>query len=161
MATKGMDELRARDVMSDATHMLRADAPAVEAGQSFKANRITGAPVIDEDGHVVGVLSVTDLLSYENGADISRKGTAGLYHVSDLIRALELDEEQCVRSLRGIKVDQLMTRNFVSTLSSTPLPQVAALMLEHKVRRVLVIDGGRMMGIVTHTDILKALARRS
>jgi len=156
---KTIVELRALDVMSDATTLLQAGMNADEAGQVFKVNRITGAPVIDEEGQVVGVLSVTDLLAYETGVDIGSKHSARLYHMSDLIRTIEPNEKLEVRSLKDAKIEELMTRNFVHAMSHTSLAAVASLMLERKVRRVLIIDGGRLMGIVTHTDVLKAVSR--
>ena len=156
LSDKKIRDMKARDIMSEVLVMLETDMDVSEAAGLFKRNRITGAPVVDEGGQVVGILSITDLMAQATGADIEAKKAAGHYHMSDLISVVP--ELQGPVNLKGVKVKELMETNFVSTASRTPVSSVATLMLQNKIRRVLIIDNRRLVGIVTQTDIIKAVA---
>jgi len=155
---KRIRDMKAADIMSEVLVMLEAEQDVGEAADLFKRNRITGAPVIDAAGQVVGVLSVTDLMARETGADIEQRKAAGVYHMADLVATDQTDEALGPAKLQGLCVKDLMVTKFVSTSSRTPVSTVATLMLQHKIRRVLIIDNRRLVGIVTQTDILKAVA---
>ena len=153
---KAIKDMKAREIMSDVLVMLESDMTAKEAAQIFKRNRITGAPVVDEAGQVAGVLSVTDLMAKETGADLEAKKATGYYHQSDLVTM----SQEVGAYHANTPVAEIMEREFVSAPSSAPVAKLASLMLQKKIRRVLIIDNRRLVGIVTQTDILKAVAHQ-
>jgi len=155
---KRLRELKARDVMTDTLVMLEIEMTAREAGGLFKRSRITGAPVIDDVGHVVGILSVTDLMALDAGTDIRAKKASGHFHPADLVPSAMDEPQKDVAPWAERKVSEIMVTEFVSTASATPVSTIATLMLQKKIRRVLIIDNNRLVGIVTQTDILKVVA---
>ncbi len=113
----------------------------VDAYELFRAKRMRRAPVV-RDGRVVGMISDRDLL-----------------------RALpwSLAEKKEVDASRDLShtVGEYMARNIVSVTPRTHLEDVARLMLEHKIGGLPVIDDGKLVGIITESDIFRIFVRMS
>ena len=114
-------------------------------------HRISGLPVIDVSGTVVGMITEGDLLRRtETGTDPHVSGWRSL-----LIGPERL-AEQYVRT-HARKVEEVMTRDVVSIAPATPLAEVVALMQARRVKRLPVLEHGRLSGIVSRADLLRAL----
>jgi CBS domain-containing protein len=126
-----------------------------ELAQTLERHGITGAPVVDAHGSVLGVVSQTDLVRAR------RESSAGIpsYHreLDEPTAALGLHFEECDRT----RVEQIMTPGAISFDEETPAATLAAAMLERRVHRVLITRGKRLVGIVTTMDLLRALVALS
>ncbi len=123
--------LRVSDIMSGDLFTISEDATLQEAAFHLNADLVSGAPVHDAQGRIVGILSKTDVL------DIERDNkTMGITKVRD-------------RMHRGVR----------AVRSDAPAREAVALMAEHSVHRLVVTDGaGAPVGMVTAMDVIRALA---
>lgn len=125
----------ARELMSEAPVSLRADAPLREALVLLTDKGFGAAPVIDDAGRPIGVLSGTDILVHERERTQSQSAT----------------EEDT-------KVRDLMTPAVFSITPQTPAAKVVSEMLSLRVHRLFVVDKpGVVVGVISVLDILKHL----
>ncbi len=130
-------ELVVGDVMSLDPIVTSPDASLEEAQELLRTNQITGLPVVDEAGNLVGVLSQTDLV-----------WGPGL-HVTTLLR----------RKPSGLRVGELMTSPPVTVGMDTSVVEAARIMLEHRVHRLVAVDAaGRPVGVLSATDYVTLAA---
>jgi len=145
--------MRAKDVMSKKVVAVERWLILPELAKIFEEKAISGAPVVDEEGTILGVVSQTDLVR-------ARRDSAGgvpLYH-------RELDETESARSLGfhleeldKTRVEEIMTPGAIALDLETPVEKVAKVMIESRIHRVLITKGDRLAGIVTTMDLMRAL----
>jgi CBS domain-containing protein len=140
------------DLMSPPSICLRADTPVHEAERRLSEGRVTGAPVVDDDGRAVGVLSQHDLMRHESSR--SSAGDAGHFY-TDVEEYRDLAATRVDRS--ATKVAELMTRDVVAVDRATSARDAAALLRERRIHRLLVTETGVLVGVVTSLDLLAAL----
>ena len=120
-----------------------------DVAKLFVERRVSGAPVVDDDGTIVGVVSEGDILFKERG----RPGSASL-----LDHLFENDSEQVKHDARDAA--DAMTTPAVTIRASRAVSEAAALMLDRKVNRLPVVDEHRkLVGIVTRADLVRAFVR--
>jgi CBS-domain-containing membrane protein len=120
------------DIMSSDVFTLAASCPADQAAWELSVRGFTGAPVRDESGRLVGVLSRSDLA----------------------------DPERNEGGLQAKEVSDLMTPAMFTLHPAAPVIQAIKLMVREGIHRVIVMDERRqMVGIVTSSDVLHALVR--
>jgi CBS domain-containing protein len=143
----------------NAKHLMRRKVVTVpshltvsELAQVFADRCISGAPVVDSRGEILGVVSQTDLVRTR------REQSSGVpYYRAD-------GEEPAAASgfhleeMEGMRVGQIMTPGAISVDEETPVAEVARKMTKLHIHRVLVTRRGRLCGIVTTMDVLRALA---
>jgi len=131
---------------------LHPEMSARDAERALAEHRIGGAPVVDDERRVLGVLSQSDLVRFD--AERPSAAAVGAFF-SDLeeyrdIAALPADESL-------VRVDQLMGRKVLSIAPDAPLREAARRMRQHHVHRLLVIEGNVLRGVVTALDLLVAV----
>jgi len=152
--TKPLQELTAEDVMSRDLVSLPRKMSLRAAAHLFGQSQISGAPVVDEEGRLVGMLTATDLMAWvdrgEHAAKRSSNSCACLctdWQVPDL------------SSLPADEVCRHMTTDLVTAAPSAYITELARSMIDAHIHRVLITDKQeRLLGIVTTTDILAAVA---
>jgi CBS domain protein/BON domain-containing protein len=114
-------------------------------------HRISGVPVGDGAGGVIGMITEGDLLRRaETGTDKRHSGWLRL-----LLGPGRLAQEYAQSHAR--KVEEIMTHAVISVSPETPLAEVVALMEARQVKRLAVLENGRLVGVVSRADLLKAL----
>jgi CBS domain-containing protein len=116
----------ARDIMTHTVYTIRPEASAQEAAQLLDQKRISGAPVVDADGRLIGMVTEADIIS-------------------------KVDRE-------GLRVADIMSHELIVVNEETRLEEIAALLSERKIKRVPVVEQGRLVGIVSRADIVHAVA---
>jgi CBS domain-containing protein len=145
--------VNAADVMTGELLSVRPDTSIVEAIRVMLDHRISGLPVIDDAGRLIGVLTEGDLLRRsETGTERHRPRWL------EILMGPGRMAGEYVRT-HGRKVGEIMTREVVSVTPERPLDEIVALMERHRIKRVPVLDGDRLVGLVTRADLLRALAR--
>ena len=143
--------MNASDVMTREILSIGPDTTVAEAIRTMLDNRISGLPVIDEAGRLVGILTEGDLMRRgETGTERRRPRWLEI-----LMGPGRLAGEY-VRT-HGRKVDGIMTRDVVSVTPDTPLKEVVELMERRRIKRVPVLDGDVLVGILSRADLLRAL----
>jgi CBS domain-containing protein len=119
----------ARDFMQTDVLIVSPETPLVDIHRMFVEEEIHGAPVVDDDGKVCGVITSLDLL--RPGAD-------------------EIDAARLTAA-------DIMTREIVAVSPELPIAEVAETMREQHIHRVLVIEDRELLGVLTTFDLLRAL----
>jgi CBS-domain-containing membrane protein len=150
---KSLLALTAADVMSrDVLAIPRQMSLRAAAHQLVQAH-VSGAPVVDEGGRCVGVLSTTDLARWLDGGQAARPAGTPRCFCSDW---QVIDPE----GLPPDPVSRYMTADPVTATTDTPVGVLARRMLDAHVHRVIVVNpAGRPVGVVSGTDFLAAVAR--
>ena len=122
--------LYASDVMVKEVITVTESMPLKDVARMFVEKKITGAPVVNVEGELVGVISETDII---------RKTTS-------------------IGAWSPSTVGQIMTRPAVTVSPDETLQRVCEMMYNRRIHRVVVAEGPRIKGIVTTMDILRAIA---
>ncbi len=159
-AAKDWRELQAADIMQTNVITVAEDAPLSEVETLLSENRITGMPVTDEAGELVGVISVTDLIDrYTEDSDARPRRGRGFYDVSTYGLEDEDLESFEVPKESEETAGSLMTAEVLTVPAEMPLRLVAKAMVKHKVHRLLVNEGRKTVGILSTMDLLRAASK--
>ncbi|OZH54871.1 phosphoribulokinase [Hydrocoleum sp. CS-953] len=144
------------DVMSYNPISVTEEMPLKEAIKILAEQRISGLPVVNEKGKLVGIVSETDLMWQESGA------TPPPYiMLLDSVIFLENPAryEKEIHKALGETVGEVMTKNPLTTTPEQLLSAAAKLMHERNIHRLPVLDeNGKVIGILTRGDIIRAMA---
>lgn len=141
------------DVMTTPVISVEPSATVAEAARLMLADRISGLPVTTRDGTLVGMISEGDLL-HRGELGTERKRPSWLEF---LVGPGALADEY-VRT-HGRKVEQVMSTDPVTTRRDAPLEEAVTAMGRHRIKRLPVLESGKVVGIVARSDVLRALAR--
>ena len=146
--------MQAKDIMTVNVVSVSEDTPVHEIVSLLLKYRISAVPVIDGAGKVVGIVSEGDLL---RGEGTSR---ARVHHPWWL-EAVFVGQTVAYDKARGARAGVVMTRNVITVDEETPLNEIAELLERHHIKRVPVLKGGRLAGIVSRATCCTGLPIRS
>lgn len=155
-----MRPITANDVMNPNVLMVQEDMTVEELARFLVESEISGAPVVDSAGRLVGVVSVTDLArSVAEGTDSALDRPD--FFISEWGGTLRRDEVEELRfgGEAEMRVRDIMTAAIYSVDAETPIPEVAETLINSHIHRLLVTSGERVVGIVTSSDLLGLLVR--
>lgn len=142
-----------RDVMTQQVITVHPATPLKEVAQLLVKHRLSGLPVVDDEGAVVGVVSETDLLVKEQGVDaVPHRPLARFLGESRKTRTQ-------LAKLEAITAGEAMTAPAVTISSERRISEAAAIMTSRGINRLPVVDDGRPVGIVTRADLIRAYVR--
>ena len=144
------------DAMSRDPIVVRPQTPLNEAIQILAERHISGLPVVDDAGQLVGIISETDLMWQETGVT----PPAYIMFLDSVIYLKNpTTYERDLHKALGQTVGEVMTSDLVTVTPDKPLKEAAQLMHEREVRRLPVLDAeGHVIGILTRGDIIRAMA---
>jgi len=116
-------------------------------------HKVSAVPVIDNDHHVVGIVSEGDLLGHPPSGS-PRAWWLRLFNNDTVC----LEE---IATARHLKARDVMIEPVVTVVDQTPVDVLATLMRRRRVKRVSVLQEGKLVGIVSRTDLLEAVMRRA
>jgi len=142
----------ASDVMTRNVISVPPDSTVADAVEMMLGRGISGLLVVDASGMLAGIVTEGDLLRRDELGTQRRR--------SWWLRLLASPGRQAADFTRahGRKVADVMTRDVLSVAADAPLSDIVALMEEHRVKRVPVLDGDRVVGVVSRADLLRALS---
>mgnify|MGYP001766733624 CR=1 FL=1 len=144
--------MRADEVMTRNPTTIAPGASVADAVRVMLEARVSGLPVVDADGRLVGVITEGDLLARaELGTE--RKRAKWLEFLFGPGRSAE----DFVQS-HGRRVEEVMTRTPITVAASAGLDEVVGTMLDKRVKRLPVVEGGSLVGVVSRADVLRALS---
>ncbi len=117
--------MQARDIMTHETITIHSEDTVRDAARRLSDYHISGMPVVDRDGLMVGIITEADLISKD-----------------------------------GATVADLMTHRVVSVTEDTPVDRIAQILTSNRFKRVPVVRGERLVGIVSRADIVRMIASR-
>ena len=146
--------ITARDIMTTDLITLAPDLDITKAAGILLENRINGAPVVDQDGHLVGILCQSDLIAQQKKLPIPTLFTF-LDSVIQLSSRKQIEKQ--VRKIAALTVAQAMTRDVITVHPDTGLEAVAALMVDNNFHTLPVVEGARLVGVIGKEDVLRTL----
>ena len=166
LAQPDMTTCTVADIMQRAIATVPPDMPLSEVARVLWDRQVSGAPVVAEDGHPIGVVSASDVVRvraygprYHAAADV----TPARDEAAANLKLLELCRESRTPRVSGAEPtarDVMMPATF-SVRPSTTLPELARFLVRGRIHRALVLDHGQLVGIVTAFDIVEELARHA
>lgn len=155
----------AADVMTRDVLVLSPEMTLEQAAERLVERGVSGAPVVDASGRLIGILSESDILhQLKRIAEdhLGKRYLTSRVHALDLLAFLGEREhaavEEVYRALRASKVSAVMTAHVHGVAPTDTLETVAATMIDHDVNRLPVVDTGRVVGIITRADLARVLA---
>jgi CBS domain-containing protein len=140
-------EVMTRDVVA-----IGPDAAVRDAIRLMLERRVSGLPVVDDAGRLTGILTEGDLLRRgETGTERQRRPW-----LEFLIGPGRLAEDYV--KTHGCRTAEVMTREVITTGPDTPVGELVRLMERHHIKRLPVLDGGVLVGIVSRADLMRAVA---
>ncbi len=148
----------AKDIMNPHVLTVTSGMGLREAAKIFVEERITGAPVVDDMAHLVGVISQTDLVEYELATERELTVEAPFYR-RPFDDALHPSRGFRIEELPADTVKDVMTPFLLTVEEETPIREVAARMAKSGIHRLIVVDTAQeIRGIVTSLDVLRWVA---
>jgi len=144
----------AKDIMTTTVITLAPQMDIVSAARLLLENHINGAPVVDENGRLLGILCQSDLISQQKKLPVPTLFTL-LDGVIQLPSIKQIDKQ--LRKIAALTVAEAMTPQPVKVEPDTTLETVAALMVDNGFHTLPVVEGDRLVGVVGKEDILRTL----
>ena len=146
----------ASDIMTRDVAVVHPETTLLDALKVMAARRVSGLPVADQHGTLVGMMSEGDVLGWHEGFSEREARwfdllSEGFELAPDFLR--EVQEQHR-------KVKAVMSSNPITVTETTPAREIASLMHAHGIKRVPVMRDGKLVGIVTRADLVRALAER-
>jgi len=144
--------MKVEEIMTRAVLTTGPDAQVRDVARILVENHISGLPVCDEEGQVIGVVSEGDILFKEYDPTLGR--TSWLFSW--------FSEDEVIREnmkARALNVRDAMTAPAITVHAYCSVAEAARLMSEHGVNRLPVIGARKLVGIVTRTDLVRAFVR--
>lgn len=146
--------MHARQVMTKPVITVAADATVYAAAEILLGSGVSGAPVIDADGKMIGIVSEADLMNRPEIGTVPAKSWLQRLLTDDAVLARDY-----IRS-HSHHVADVMTKDVVTADEHTDLREIAALMQRHHVRRIPIVRDGKVVGIVSRSNLLQGLLSR-
>jgi acetoin utilization protein AcuB len=137
-----MDNYVVRDWMTTSPVTITPKTSLSEAHRLMKQKKVRRLPVV-EQGRLVGIVALSDVLE----AEPSGATTLSIYELNYLLAEL--------------KVDKIMKHNVITVLPTATIRDAASIMLEHKIGGLPVVEDGKLVGIITESDIFRMIVRTS
>lgn len=144
--------MKAKDIMKTGVVAIRDEGTVEQAVKLMLDNHISALPVVDSDARLVGLVSEGDLIRRLRDGGAERRSWwlevfSGEGDARDYIKA------------RSHKVGDVMTRDLVTVLEDTPVSEIARTLETRRIKRVPVLRDGKIVGIVSRADLVRALAQ--
>ncbi|MER9313477.1 CBS domain-containing protein [Mesorhizobium australicum] len=143
--------MQADAIMSKPVVCIDPSASIAEAAGLMLSKKVSGLPVILNDGKLLGIVSEGDFLR-RGELGTQRKRSRWLEFLVSPGKAAD----EYVRA-NGRRVEEVMSQDVVTTSPAASLAKVVELMTRHHVKRIPVVEAGKIVGIITHSDLLRAL----
>ena len=147
--------MRARDIMSTTLLTVERTTPIGDVIRLLLDHQISGMPVV-EDGRVVGIISEGDLILRER----AQRPRGGMAYLAQQLFEDHAKLAKEYKKAHGLVAEDVMTRAVVTILPGTPVGEIAHLLADRNLKRVPVVEDGRLVGIVSRRDVLRATADR-
>jgi CBS domain-containing protein len=144
--------MNAQETMTKDVITVGPEATVGEIAGLLVRHRISAVPVVAKDDRVVGIVSQTDLgHRSETGTEKKRKWWLDLFADAD-VKAREYIKSH------GVKAQDVMSRVVVTVAKDASLSEVAEILDTHRIRQVPVMDGGKLVGMISRADLVRKLA---
>lgn len=149
---EGKCEMKARDVMVSPVITAKQESSVRDVARIFLEKRISAVPVVDDEGRLIGIITEGDLLHRAEAGTERRRP----WWLLQLVGRETLAAEYVKSHSR--KVADVMTRKVITAAPDTPLHEIATLLEKNGIKRVPIVDQGKLVGIVSRANLIQAVA---
>jgi CBS domain-containing protein len=151
-----MESMKVREIMTSSVVVAAPDTSVNAVAQLMGKGSISGVPVVDTTGRVVGIVSELDLIVRN-----ARFEPPAFFQILDGRIPIETPGHyrKRLRHMLGTEVRDVMTEEVVTVGPDEDVETLADLMVRKRVNPIPVIEGGRLVGIVSRADIIRMMAR--
>jgi len=150
-----MKELLAKDIMMKKVITIVKDASVGERSELLVNNKISGVPVVDSSGKILGIVTEADIIIKDADLHFPR-----YFKLLDGIIYLESFRKfkNNLKKYLGSRVEDIMTDRIKTVEENTPVSDIASMMINNNVNRIPVVDKDKkVVGIITRRDIVKSM----
>ncbi len=147
--------LKAKDIMTADVITVKPDETIEDLARLLIEHKISGAPVVDDDGHIIGVVTEHDLIKKNKR-----------FHIPTIIRLFDayflLDSnkvEDEIKKMVAITVDEICNKKVVSLTEETTLEDIATIMDEQNIHLLPVLRDNKVVGIVGKADVVGSMTK--
>lgn len=156
-----MYDYKASDIMTKDVICVNPEMKINELDKIFVKHKVTGAPVVDENKNLVGVVSQSNIVNY----DLMKGMHAG--SISDYYRSTGIEPRQMTDdfmttdtlNLIDTEVQDIMASNVITANSDDSIHDLANTMCDNKIHRLVIVKGNKVVGMVSTLDILKVVGK--
>jgi len=149
-----MSSMQARDIMTQALITVGANTTIREMAEILVEHKISGLPVVDGQGKVIGMVSEGDLMQTK----LAPKIPDALSILGAIIYYNGLKEyKEAFRKIAAATAEEIMTKKIIAVQAEEDISRVGQLMLEHHIKRVPVLEDTKLVGIISRSDMVKML----
>jgi len=143
------NSLMAQDIMTKPVQFLEADMDLIQAATFLAEKRFSGAPVVDANGSIIGVLSEKDFLA--------KMGLGQPLSFMQIVAHCLTNKGCMATALRNHAVSEIMTTPAITAGPEITIGAISALFIDKQINRLPIVDtNGRPQGIVTRTDLVQS-----
>jgi CBS domain-containing protein len=150
--------LTAGDVMTREVITVKRETTIRDLAELFARHRISSAPVVDDSGAMIGIVTETDLVEQDKSLHIPT-----VISLFDWVIYLESDKkfEKELKKMTGQTVGDIYTEDVVQVSPATSVSDVANLISSRKVNSIPVVDGNRLVGMVARIDLIRTMIKQA
>jgi len=147
--------LTAKDIMTKNVITVGMQTSVSELAEILWKNRISGVPVLDDNGNVVSVVTESDLIDQTKKIHIPT-----MISILDSVIFLESSKktEKEIKKMAGNMVQDICSMELASVSEDTGLDEIATIMSEKKIHTLPVIQDGVLVGVIGKSDIIRSMA---
>lgn len=153
---KGVKNMLAKDVMTREVISVSMEDKIDKVTKILVDNKISGVPVVDDEGHILGIVTEKDLMVRASELKVPFYIT-----LFDSIIFLEspIRFNDTLKKYTALQVKDVMTRKVIVVPEDMPIHEIVKILQQKKINRVPVVRHDKLVGIVTRNDILKSLVK--
>ncbi len=142
------------EIMTTQLITVTTETSVRELANLFTTHRVGSIPVVDGTGNLLGIVTETDLVGQDKSLHIPT-----VISLFDWVIYLESDKkfEKELKKVTGQSVGDIFTRDIVTVASGDPVSRAADIMTEQRVNAVPVMDGKKLVGIVSRIDLIRTM----
>lgn len=150
--------LTAKDIMTKNVTTVRATTTIEELARILMEHKISGVPVVDDAGDLIGIVTENDLISQNKRLHIPT-----VMRLFDSFIMLESPGkiEKEIKKMTAITVNDIYTKEVITVTKDTPVQDIATIMSEKKVHLIPVVEGKKILGIIGKIDLIKGITGRA
>ena len=149
--------MKAKDIMTKAVITVNQQAAIAEIAKTLINNKVSGVPVVDDGNNLVGIVTEGDLLFKE----MSPRLPESVNILGAIIFYSGVDRyAEDWKKIMAVQASEIMTEKVVTISENTEIEEISALMVKHGIKRIPVVDGKKIVGIVSRADITKIILEK-
>lgn len=148
--------LKAKDIMTREVITVKPNTTIEELAHIFIEKKISGAPVVDDNGDLIGIVTENDLISQNKRLHIPT--VVRLFDAFIMLESPSKIEKE-IRKMAAVTVDDICTKDVITATEDMLVEDIATIMSEKKVHLIPVVDGRKVCGIIGKMDLIKGMVK--